>query len=125
MVTQGGSREPGLSLVAISAAWPPVLPFCVSAAPCPLVAVWWHVDMTLARDSSVDGRVWLRGCVGLWLGTGHEIGMGKERKGFHFDPPCPKGGVLCLSEGIDISPGNLDSSLGVSRPSVSHDGLCV
>ena len=91
MVTQGGSREPGLSLVAISAAWPPVLPFCVAAAPCPLVAVWWHVDMTLARDSSVDGRVWLRGCVGLWLGTGHEIGMGKERKGFHFDPPVCEG----------------------------------
>ena len=34
-------------------------------------------------------------------------------------------GVICISEVIDISPGNLDSSLCFLQPSVSHDVLCV
>ena len=34
---------------------------------------------------------------------------------------CHKGGVICISEVIDISPGNLDSSLGFFQASVSHD----
>ena len=34
---------------------------------------------------------------------------------------CHKGGVFCISEVIDISPGNLDSSLCFIQPSVSHD----
>src|SRR5574339_327977 len=38
---------------------------------------------------------------------------------------CHKGGVICLSEVIDISPGNLDSSLCFFQPSVSHDVLCI
>ena len=33
---------------------------------------------------------------------------------------CHKGGVICISEVIDISPGNLDSSLCFLQPSVSH-----
>ena len=33
---------------------------------------------------------------------------------------CHKGGVTCISEVIDISPGNLDSSLCFFQPSVSH-----
>ena len=32
-----------------------------------------------------------------------------------------KGGVICISEVIDISLGNLDSSLCFFQPSVSHD----
>ena len=36
-----------------------------------------------------------------------------------------KCGVICISEVIDISPGNLDSSLCLLQPSVSHDVLCV
>ena len=36
---------------------------------------------------------------------------------------CHKGGVICMSEDIDISPGNLDSSLCFLQPSVSHDIL--
>ena len=36
-----------------------------------------------------------------------------------------KGGVICISEVIDISPGNLDSSLCFFQPSVSHDVLCI
>ena len=36
---------------------------------------------------------------------------------------CHKSGVICISEVIDISPGNLDSSLCFFQPSVSHDVL--
>ena len=38
---------------------------------------------------------------------------------------CPKSGVICISEVIDISPGNLDSSLCFIQPSVSHDVLWI
>ena len=34
-----------------------------------------------------------------------------------------KGSVICISDIIDISPGNLDSSLCFFQPSVSHDVL--
>ena len=33
--------------------------------------------------------------------------------------------VICISEVIDISPGNLDSSLCFIQPSISHDVLCL
>ena len=33
--------------------------------------------------------------------------------------------VFCISEVIDISPGNLDSSLCFFQSSVSHDVLCI
>ena len=33
---------------------------------------------------------------------------------------CQKGGVICISQVIDISPGNLDSSLCFLHPSISH-----
>ena len=33
--------------------------------------------------------------------------------------------IKCISEVIDISPGNLDSSLCFLQPSVSHDVLCI
>ena len=36
-----------------------------------------------------------------------------------------KGGVICISDVIDISPGNLDSSLCFIQPSVSHDIFCI
>ena len=38
---------------------------------------------------------------------------------------CHKGGVICISEVIDISPGNLDSSLYFFQPSISHDVLYI
>ena len=38
---------------------------------------------------------------------------------------CHKGGVICISEVIDISPGNPDSSLCFFQSSVSHDVLCI
>ena len=34
-------------------------------------------------------------------------------------------GVICISEVVDISSGNLDSSLCFFQPSVSHDVLCI
>ena len=34
-----------------------------------------------------------------------------------------KGGVICVSEVTDISPGNLDSSLCLVQPGMSHDVL--
>ena len=37
---------------------------------------------------------------------------------------CHKGGVICVSEIIDISPGSLDSSLCFIQPGISHDVLC-
>ena len=36
-----------------------------------------------------------------------------------------KGAVFCMSEVIDISPGNPDSSLCSIQPSISHDVLCI
>ena len=38
---------------------------------------------------------------------------------------CCLGGVICISEVIDISPGNLDFSLCFFQPSASHDVLCI
>ena len=38
---------------------------------------------------------------------------------------CHKGGVICMSEVIDISPGNLDSSLCFMQSSIPHDVLCI
>ena len=39
--------------------------------------------------------------------------------------PGHKGGVICISEVIDISPGNLDSRLCFIQLGVSHDVLCI
>ena len=36
-----------------------------------------------------------------------------------------KGGVTCTSEAIDISPGNLHTSLSFIQPSISLDVLCI
>ena len=36
-----------------------------------------------------------------------------------------KGGVICISEVIDISPGNLNSSLCLIQPGTSHDVFCI
>ena len=38
---------------------------------------------------------------------------------------CHKAGIICISKVIDISPGDLDSSLCFIQPSVSHDVLCI
>ena len=38
---------------------------------------------------------------------------------------CHKGGVICITEVIDISPSNLDSSLCLIQPGMSHDVLGI
>ena len=38
---------------------------------------------------------------------------------------CHKGGLICISEVIAISPGNLDSSLCFIQPGMSHDVLWI
>ena len=38
---------------------------------------------------------------------------------------CHKGGVICISEVIDIFPGNLDSSLCFIQPGIFHGVLCT
>ena len=38
---------------------------------------------------------------------------------------CHKGGVICISEVIDISPRNPDSSLCFIQSSILHDVLCI
>ena len=44
---------------------------------------------------------------------------------FIFFTFCHKGGIIYKSEVIDISPGNLDSSLCFIQPSILHDALCI
>ena len=38
---------------------------------------------------------------------------------------CHKGGVICISEVIDISPSNPDCSLCFIQPGILHDVLCI
>ena len=38
---------------------------------------------------------------------------------------CQKGGIICISEVIGTSPGNLDSRLCFIQPGISHDVLCI
>ena len=38
---------------------------------------------------------------------------------------CHKGGIICISQVIDISPDNLDSSLCFIQLSIYHDLLCI
>ena len=54
-----------------------------------------------------------------------ETQAGIKAAGRNINNFCHKGGIICLSEVIDISPGNLDSSLGFFQSSVSHDVLCI
>ena len=38
---------------------------------------------------------------------------------------CHNGVVICISEVVDISPGNLDSRMGFTQPGISHDVLWI
>ena len=48
--------------------------------------------------------------------------QGAMVEGFAF---CHKGGIIYISEVIDISPSNLDYSLCFIQLSISHDALCM
>ena len=54
----------------------------------------------------------------LWVNT-------KEPNCWLIFTFCHKGGIICISEVIDISPGNLDSSLCFFQLSVSYDVLHI
>ena len=47
------------------------------------------------------------------------------KRHFSSSSLCHKTGVICISEVIDISPGNLDSSLCFIQVGISHDVLCI
>ena len=38
---------------------------------------------------------------------------------------CHWSGIICISQVVDMSPGNLDFSLCFIQPSISHDVLCI
>ena len=74
------------------------------------------------RASEKSGSLW------SWEGPlGTPLGLVQWKRAswqvvFTF---CHKGGVICISGVIDISPSNLDSSLCFFQSSVSHDVLCI
>ena len=47
------------------------------------------------------------------------------KKLFSSSAFCHKGGVICISELIDISSGKLDSSLCFIQPCISYDVFCI
>ena len=47
------------------------------------------------------------------------------KRPFRFFAVCHKGAVICISEVIAISPGNLDSRLCFFQPSTSHDVISL
>ena len=75
---------------------------------------------------------------GAWKAAVHGVAEGGIRLSdftftFHFHQEafeflftfCHKGGVIGISEVIDISPSNLDSSLCFIQPIISYDVLCI
>ena len=44
---------------------------------------------------------------------------------FKFFAFCHKGGVICITEVVDIFPGNLEPSLWFTQPGILHDVLCM
>jgi len=62
---------------------------------------------------------------GAWWATVHGVAEYRTRLSDFTFTFCHKGGVICISKIIDISPGSLDSSLYFFQPSVSHDVLCI
>ena len=63
----------------------------------------------------------------VWCAAIHGITKSRTRLNDRSDliTLCHKGSVICISEVIDISPGNLDSELCFFQPSVSHNVLCI
>ena len=48
-----------------------------------------------------------------------------HQEALYFFSICHNGSVIFISKVIDISPGNLDSSLCFFQSSISHDVLCI
>ena len=53
-----------------------------------------------------------------------ELAM-EQQTGSKQEKEYVEGGVISLSEVIDISPDNLDSNLCFFQPSISHNVLCI
>ena len=62
-------------------------------------------------ENPMDGGAWWAAVHGVWK---RRTRLSDFTFTFHH-----KGGVICISEVIDISPGNLDSSLCFFQPSIS------
>ena len=78
-----------------------------------------ELSLSEPREMVMDREAWLRvihGVAKSWT----QLSDSSDLITF-----CHKGGVICISQVIDISPGNLDSSLCFFQPSVSHDVLCI
>jgi len=112
---------------------------------------WGQEEKGTTEDEMVGWHHWLNGhgfgwtpgvgdgqgdlvCCGSWgckeLDTTERLNWTELNFHFHqealwFFTFCHKGGFICISEIIDISPTNLDSSLCFLQPSVSHDVLCI
>ena len=51
--------------------------------------------------------------------------MGLHRVGHDLKRLSSSSSSICVSEVMDVSPGNLDSSLCFIQPGISHDILCI
>ena len=60
----------------------------------------------------------------LYSPRGHKESDTTEQLSLSLPAFWYKGDVICISEVVDISPGNLDSSLWLIHPSILHDVFC-
>ena len=98
---------------------------CVAFHPCSTFThVLWLSHQCLPTSLPSLAQAWPFDVV--WPGKHEQKCVVTSGRGFlvplHF---LLKGGVICISEVIDISPGNLDSSLCFFQPRVCHDVLCI
>ena len=79
-----------------------------------------------------DGGAWWAAIYGVtqsrtrlkWQHQQQQLSLSSRGSLFLF-AFCHKGGIICISKVIDISPGKLDFSLCFIQPSISHDVLCM
>ena len=85
----------------------------------------WLSNQRFLREHIFQGRRGERMKLTEYQGKGRVISFYPSSIFEFLFTFCHKGGVICISEVIDISPGNLDSSLCFFQPSVSPDLLCI
>ena len=80
-----------------------------------------------------DGGAWWAAVCGVAQSRTRLKRLSSSSSSFHFHQGalwflfdfCDKSGVICISEVIDISPGNLESSLCNIQPCILHDVLYI